>query len=444
MGARFDHAATSFPLTGAHIAQTCLACHADRVYDGKPQTCVSCHITDYNATTSPSHRATGFATTCESCHSTTDWHAAFDHSKTLFPLTGAHITATCSACHADNVYKGKPTSCVSCHLTTYNGTTSPNHASVGYSTNCAACHSTAQWPGATFNHNTTAFPLTGAHGAVLCKDCHANGIYKGTPTACAGCHQSDFNGTTNPPHVAGGFPTTCTSCHTTAPGWKPATFNHSATAFPLTGSHLAAVCTDCHATGVYKGTPTACIGCHQTDYNNSTNPPHVAAAFPTTCSSCHTTNPGWKPSSFNHGQTSFPLTGAHLTATCLDCHSDGVYNGKPTTCVSCHQTDYNNTTNPKHATAGFPTDCASCHTTTRWLGATFNHDGQFFPIYSGEHKGKWSTCADCHVTATNYKVFECILCHEHSNKTDVDRDHRQVNGYQYTSTSCYACHPRGD
>ena len=515
-GARFDHNATAFPLTGAHIAQTCAGCHADRVYKGKPQTCVSCHLTDYNATTTPSHRSGGFPTTCESCHSTADWHGAFDHSKTLFPLSGAHMAATCAACHFDNVYKGKPTTCVSCHLAKYNATTNPKHSTAGFPTDCASCHTTGQWLGATFNHNATAFPLSGAHQATACTDCHVNGVFKGTPTACVSCHQPDFNNSTNPHHVPAGFSTTCTSCHTTNPGWKGtynhnqtsfpltgahmaatcsdchadrvyngkpttcvschqtdynnttnpkhstagfptdcvachntaqwlgATFNHNATAFPLSGAHLAVACTDCHVNGVFKGTPTACVSCHQTDFNNSTNPHHVPAGFSTTCTSCHTTNPGWKPAPYNHSQTSFPLTGAHVTATCLDCHADRVYNGKPTTCVSCHLTDYNNTTNPRHSTAGFPTDCASCHTTSQWLGATFNHDGQFFPIYSGKHKGKWSTCADCHVTPTNYQNFECILCHEHSSKTKVDGDHRQVSGYQYKSTSCYACHPRGN
>ena len=55
-------------------------------------------------------------------------------------------------------------------------------------------------------------------------------------------------------------------------------------------------------------------------------------------------------------------------------YADGVYRGKPTTCVSCHQQDYTTAT-PNHAAAMFPNTCASCHTTTRWDGATFDHDG---------------------------------------------------------------------
>jgi hypothetical protein len=303
------------------------------------------------------------------------------------------------------------------------------------------CHTTTTWAGAVFNHNNTQFPLTGAHLATTCQACHADGVFKGKPTACVACHQTDFNGTTNPPHQAAGFPTTCTDCHTTTT-WTGSAFNHSNTQFPLTGAHLAATCQSCHADGVYKGKPTACVTCHQTDYNGTTNPPHQAAGFSTTCATCHTTTV-WTGAVFNHSNTQFPLTGAHVAATCQACHADGVYKGKPTTCISCHQTDYTGTTNPNHQAAQFPTTCASCHTTTQWLGATFDHDGPFFPIYSGTHRGRWNTCSDCHTNAANYAVFTCLSCHPHSDKAKTDADHRGEAGYQYASQACYSCHPRG-
>ncbi len=442
-GAVFDHAKTLFPLTGGHVAASCNDCHASGVYKGLPTACVSCHQTDYNNTTNPKHSTSGFGTTCTSCHTTTQWlGAVFNHSATAFPLTGAHQTATCLDCHASGVYKGLPTACASCHQNDYNATTNPHHAAAGFTTLCATCHTTTKWPGATFDHNTTSFPLTGAHIARTCLDCHADKVYNGKPVACVSCHQTDYNNTTNPKHSTSGFSTTCETCHTTTQ-WPGAVFNHSATAFPLTGAHLTATCLDCHASGVYKGLSTACASCHQTDYDATTNPHHAAAGFTTLCASCHTTTK-WPGATYNHNLTSFPLTGAHTAATCLDCHADKVYNGKPTTCVSCHQTDYNNTTNPKHSTSGFPTTCQSCHTTIQWLGATFNHDGPYFPIYSGKHLGKWSTCADCHQNSSNYKQFECILCHQHSNKAKVDADHvGKAPGYTYSSIACYSCHPTG-
>ena len=33
---------------------------------------------------------------------------------------------------------------------------------------------------------------------------------------------------------------------------------------------------------------------------------------------------------------------------------------------------------------------------------------------SGSHRGRWSSCSDCHKTAGNFAAFECIYCHAHS------------------------------
>jgi hypothetical protein len=194
--------------------------------------------------------------------------------------------------------------------------------------------------------------------------------------------------------------------------------------------------------GVYAGTSTACFSCHQDDYAAATNPNHAAGRFPTTCQSCHTIA-GWRPATFNHDQSRFPLTGAHTSVDCARCHAGGRYTGTPTDCYSCHQTDYARTSNPNHQAAGFPVQCQNCHTTTAWRPASFDHDGRYFPIYSGTHRGKWSSCGDCHVNPANYKAFECIRCHEHSNRGEVDRDHREVRGYVYASSACYQCHRDG-
>jgi hypothetical protein len=263
-------------------------------------------------------------------------------------------------------------------------------------------------------------------------------VYKGKPTACISCHQSDYTAALLPPHSSLAFSTVCTTCHTTV-GWQPASYNHATTLFPLTGAHLAASCNDCHADKVYKTKPTTCVSCHQAKYTATTNPPHAAAGFATTCQTCHTTTV-WTGATFNHSTSRFPLTGAHLTVPCASCHSDGVYHGKTMVCSGCHLTKYNATTNPAHAAAGFPTTCEGCHNTTTWLGATFNHDASFFPIYSGAHRGRWSVCADCHTSPTAYAVFTCITCHV---KTTMDSKHRGKSGYAYDSPHCYSCHPKG-
>jgi hypothetical protein len=193
---------------------------------------------------------------------------------------------------------------------------------------------------------------------------------------------------------------------------------------------------------VFSGLNTACVSCHQQDYNGTTSPVHSTAGFSTNCQTCHTTT-AWQGATFDHSATAFPLTGVHRTTACNDCHGGGVYAGLNTACVSCHQQDYDGTTNPGHAAAGFPTDCASCHTTNGWQGATFNHDTRFFPIYSGRHRGLWSSCTTCHINAANYSQFTCFSCHPHSDRAKTDSDHRGRNGYSYDSQACYNCHPRG-
>ncbi len=90
-----------------------------------------------------------------------------------------------------------------------------------------------------------------------------------------------------------------------------------------------------------------------------------------------------------------------------------------------------------------PDPSLSRHTTAAWRPASFDHDGRYFPIYSGKHRGKWTSCGECHVNSGNYKAFECILCHEHSNKTKVDSDHKGERGYVYASSACYQCHRNG-
>ena len=141
----------------------------------------------------------------------------------------------------------------------------------------------------------------------------------------------------------------------------------------------------------------------------------------------------------------FALTGAHQNADCLSCHQSGVYAGLSQECMSCHQQDYDATQDPGHLAAGFPTTCSSCHTSIAWMPADFEHDGPYFPIYSGKHNGKWNVCSDCHVNPSSFAQFSCTIgCHTHSDEPKVADDHSEVSGYQYESQACYACHPQGN
>lgn len=440
------HTETRFPLLGAHISAPCQACHVNQQkneYTRVPSQCYACHGDVYASTVAPAHAPSGIGTDCEACHAVNDprWGGTFNHSRTAFPLSGAHKAIPCSECHTGNRYSGTPTLCYACHADDYAGALSPAHASGGFSTECVACHSTMAWKPSSFNHNGTSFPLTGAHNTVPCGQCHTGGQYAGTPSQCSGCHLDNYNQTTNPAHAAGGFSFNCQACHTTT-AWQPATFDHSKTAFLLTGAHAAVPCTQCHAGGQYAGTPTACSGCHLNDYNQTTVPPHASGGFPLECQTCHTTT-AWQPASFDHGKTAFPLTGAHVAVPCAQCHAGGQYAGTPATCSGCHLNDYNQTTNPAHGSAGFPLDCQSCHTTSAWVPSTFDHN-PFFPIAAGSRHapGRWTACSDCHTVATDFKIFSCITCHTHS-QAIVDPKHTGVRNYRYDSQACYQCHPRG-
>ncbi|MCX6170991.1 MAG: cytochrome c3 family protein [Ignavibacteriales bacterium] len=429
----FNHATTKFPLVGSHTTVQCNSCHTS-VFAGTPTLCYSCHQSKYTA--APNHVSQGYPQTCEQCHNTTDWKSVtFNHALTKFPLVGSHTTVQCSSCHASG-FAGTPTLCYSCHQSKY--TAAPNHVSQGYPQTCEQCHNTIDWKSVTFNHATTKFPLTGSHVSVTCISCHSNG-YVGTSTDCYSCHQAKF--ISAPDHVSKSYPTDCKACHTTT-SWQGATFDHATTAFPLTGAHTSVNCNNCHTTTL-KGTSTVCSSCHTTNFQSTTNPNHAAINIPTTCEQCHTTNAGWKPATFPIHNNYYQILGAHLQIAnqCSNCHA-GNYNTKHPQCVSCHLTDYNSVTNPNHATAKFPLTCEQCHTQNAWKPSTFNHDGQYFPIYSGEHRGKWTLCTDCHTNQTNYKVFECINCHEHS-QSSMNSKHSGVNNYVYLSTACYNCHPTG-
>jgi hypothetical protein len=441
-GAAFNHnTTTQFPLTGAHTTVACQQCHVNNQFSGTAQNCASCHLKDFQGTSNPNHAAAGFSQTCTLCHTTAQWKGAtFNHNTaTLFPLTGAHTTVSCQQCHVGSVFKGTAKDCASCHLSDFQKTTDPNHAAAGFPQTCEMCHNTAKWEGAVFNHSTsTQFPLTGAHTGAACQQCHLNGVFKGTAKDCASCHLPQYQQTTNPNHAAAGFPQDCALCHSTA-NWSGAAFNHSQTKFPLTGKHTNVTCAQCHKNNQYSGLGTACVNCHLNEYNGTQNPNHAAAAFPQDCQLCHSTTQ-WQGAVFNHATTRFPLTGAHATkATCAQCHVGGKYAGTPMDCYSCHRTEYETVTNPNHLAAGFPRTCESCHGNTTWSGATFNHR---FPIYSGAHREKWTTCNECHTNSANYTVFTCTNCHEHS-KTKMDDKHKGENGYVYNSLNCYACHPNG-
>ncbi|MGC2324527.1 MAG: hypothetical protein WA463_17975, partial [Terriglobales bacterium] len=437
---KFDHTSTGFALTGTHATTPCAQCHVSNNYNITNTACVSCHQNDYNIAVSPvNHVQLAFPNTCQNCHDTVVWtNGKFDHSTTGWTLTGTHATTPCAQCHVNNNYTltSANTVCSSCHQNDYNTAITPvNHVQAAFPNTCDTCHDTVAWTDGQFNHSTTGWALSGAHATLQCTQCHTNNNYKLTNTACVACHQTDYNNAVSPVnHVAAGFPTTCDSCHDTLV-WTDGKFNHTTTGFALTGAHATLQCTQCHTNNNYKLSSTACVTCHISNYQTALSPVnHVTLAFPTTCDMCHDTV-AWTDATFNHNNTPFPLTGAHTTVPCANCHVNNNYTTVPTDCYSCHKTVYQTTTNPNHVAAGFPTTCQTCHTTTSWLGATFNHT--WFPTNHGNAQG---VCATCHTNSSDYSVFQCTICHTQATTT---AGHQGVRNFVWNSINCYQCHPAG-
>lgn len=330
----FRHDLTDFLLKGAHTSVACKGCHepARRMRE-TPSTCVACHKKN-----DPHEGRLG--SECASCHSVEAWRSAktFDHSKTKFPLVGAHKAIACQACHALQHWKGIDATCVGCHRL-------EDPHSGRYGAKCETCHTPDKWRSVRFDHSTvTRFPLRGEHRKVTCDACHVGDLYADKlKTDCVACHKSDdaHKGELGP---------RCERCHTEQ-GWrKNVAIDHDLTRFPLIGLHAAVLCQGCHLSQEFKGTSRNCSACHKDR--------HHEGRLGSACEQCHNPN-GWPLWRFDHAQqTRFELTGAHAVASCHACHRDKnpTTLALPTECYSCHSQD------DKHRGA-FGRSCATCHST---------------------------------------------------------------------------------
>jgi hypothetical protein len=210
-----SHKKTKFALTGGHVAVPCADCHKESaqlqpksaVYHWKNLDCTSCHEDVHKGQFKErmqQKRADGSMAGCEACHGTKSWKelSGFDHSKTKFPLLGAHRATACIDCHKppnletkmlDVDFKAAPLECEDCHEDIHG-----KQFAKADVTRCADCHNSMKWKPSTFDHDKrTDFPLRGAHQNVRCADCHKLTkvvadktvlFYKPTPKDCAACH----------------------------------------------------------------------------------------------------------------------------------------------------------------------------------------------------------------------------------------------------------------
>ncbi|MCC7460647.1 MAG: hypothetical protein IT286_05030 [Proteobacteria bacterium] len=433
---------TKFALTGSHEAVDCIKCHTKKVWAPLSMACSNCHKDPHGGR---------FGTTCETCHNTKAWAstsataskpaapvakpgvavkapgktrdigkaapvtAAFDHSKTAFPLLGKHQTVPCKSCHGSKLGKIKKnfSDCVGCHADVHKGAFAP--------TPCYSCHnndgfknvkmtpaptpavqssrapvSSASTPApvvsaprttaamAGFDHTTTGFPLVGKHQAVTCDNCHEGGKFKGVGRSCNSCH-NDFH--------KGELGFECERCHSPLQSFNDIEFNHNREArFRLDGAHVRNQCNQCHWNNKYKFGDFSCSTCHF-DVHKGANGQK--------CENCHTTT-GFKQAKVGfHEFGSFRITGVHDKMDCVTCHNPKApARARPMECSSCHKDPH---------MGSLSQECSNCHGQVAWLPTTFRHNQTGFEL-SGAHR--FLSCDSCHKN----RIFgglptECMFCH---------------------------------
>lgn len=239
---------------------------------------------------------------------------------------------------------------------------------------CTDCHTTGSWTTLTspmkFDHSNTSFKLYGQHRAISCRSCHTDLKFTGTPKNCYFCHQKDYDAAVAVDHRLAGFGTDCTQCHRVdGISWQ-SSFDHNITQFPTRGAHDAVPCLSCHVGNRYRGTPSECVACHQTEYNSTQEPNHSAAGYSVMCGTCHRSLT-WQPAAF-FPHPYFPIHAGNRHSPgvwnkCTDCHTADTPAGfQALACTTCHEHTHGRT-DPQHSNVrGYvyqSSACYNCHPT---------------------------------------------------------------------------------
>ena len=290
--------------------------------------------------------------------------------------------------------------------------------------------------------------------------------------AASGSTSAAQKETTRNPH--GPLTIPCENCHTAA-GWRPIRavpeFDHNKTSYPLRGLHENVKCVACHIKPVFTNVGKNCADCHADIHRRQMGPD---------CAQCHTVQ-GWNIAvqQVKDHQNRFPLLGAHAAVQCNECHKQlaaGIFYGLSTQCDSCHLKDWQNTTNPPHATAGpafASANCQGCHNFDTFLNAKFDHSTTGFPLTAGHANVPCTSChinnnynlqiaptdcgnSGCHLTTwqqTNnpphpkagpaFAAANCSQCHNTTSWTTATFDHSSTgflltNGH--ANVACAQCH----
>ncbi len=440
---RFNHNDhTRYPIDGEHLKLNCTDCHMQKDANKKnisvrykwehltSKTCENCHKSPHLQQFSPLL----LKKSCTECHVTSSWFdtksgTKFDHSKTKFPLTGAHQKISCNNCHGTQgkqIFKFKSVNnqfCVDCHKSIHNRQFSTKFDSP----NCFTCHTTTTFKERLkFDHSKTNYPLEGSHTKLQCAECHKPTSTKIALTPpntradpkktgktaiftlsqflfpqvkkseCLSCH-TDYHQEQ--------LGTNCLECHN-MDKWRKVQFNHNKqSTFPLVFKHEQVKCSECHKPipktfikvkgGIhlvtqYKFASSTCVTCHKDVHNGE---------FGAKCQECHTER-GWKLTKDFH--KNFTLNGVHFSLECTECHQDKrKLEGLSQNCLTCHEKD--------DVHQGTLPRCQDCHRQQFWEVTGFKHSLTQFPL-RGAHRTL--DCMECHRSGT-YKGLNpmCSSCH---------------------------------
>jgi hypothetical protein len=235
-------------------------------------------------------------------------------------------------------------------------------------------------------------------------------------------------------------------------------------------------CNECHASG-RRVEESRCFRCHD-DLRRRMGRGlglHGREYRGRNCVSCHVEHlgrgtalvrwPGGAPERLDHGDTGWPLRGAHLSTGCRDCHDNRnrrgnrTYLGQSGACASCHDDD-----DPHDGRFG--QQCNTCHGEQSWRNvrmSEFDHSLARFAL-RGEHQSvacrachgeppryrgvAFDTCASCHDDPHGGRYGpRCASCHNETgwdDLGDVRNNHPGLslrNGH--ARVACGRCHDRG-
>ena len=529
----FRHERIGYKMAGKHLELECKDCHANadipvleegqKRFLGLDKNCASCH---------EDHHEGRYVMACADCHGQNDWTKLepVGHDAHL-PLVGAHGKLACADCHKEDtphalsaIGRGntpKARSCRDCHESPHKETFVIANARLAKKPAGSACvtchvaeHTSFREPGLEITksqHALSGFAIDAQHSNVACASCHDpkqesfKARYSGRAQKdCAACHEDPHGGQFAAPHPKSGSAAKqgCVGCHSDK-HFDPHAFGieqHKHARLPLEGRHQSADCNSCHQRDsagqprTFRGTPTSCEKCHSDAHRGFFDDKSIAANEHGRCAHCHTSESfnDRKPKGFDHElHAGFALKGAHLEATCEQCHpasrtadasgrrfgrvSD--HFGKFEGCVTCHKDPhggvFDRPTLPQRVEGR--KGCARCHDETsfralrdgfdhgQWtgfaltgrhakLGCASCHQPLSKPTPEGRHskRAPGSRCADCHADphVGQFKVShnnDCSKCHRSSTsflslRFNHELDARFRLGQAHSKVACIQCH----